>query len=320
MTAAAERWRSATALVLMAVAIVAWLKAGIFGHELIAQIAILAVFAMSLDVLVGFTGMVSLGHAAFYGLGAYAAAALGGVMLDWPPAAAMAGAVAVAGAAALLVGAFVVRLGGVFFIMVTLAVGEAVHAFLFKSRTFGGDDGLAGIARPDLGALGVALDDPRAFSAYALVIAALVYAALELVVRSPFGRLLIAIHQNERRARALGCRVGAVKLAAFTLAGATAGLAGALTAQHTGFISPDLLTWTVSGEVLIVVIVGGMASLVGPAAGAAAVVLATDALSERTDYWMLFMGLAFIAVVLFADRGLYGLVEGARRRLGRAAR
>ena len=320
MTPAAERWRTATALVLAAGAIVAWLTAGIFGHELIAQIAILAIFAMSLDILVGFTGMVSLGHAAFYGIGAYATAALGGVMLDWPPVAAMLGAVAIAALAALVIGAFVVRLGGVFFIMVTLAVGEAIHAYLFKARAFGGDDGLAGIVRPAIAALDLSLDDPRAFSAYALLIAAVVYAGLEAVVRSPFGRLLVAIHQNQRRARALGCPVGRVKLAAFTLAGAVAGLAGALTAQHTGFISPELLVWTTSGEVLIVVIVGGMASLVGPAAGAAAVVLASDALSGATDYWMLFMGLAFIAVVLFADRGLYGVVEGARRRLGRAAR
>jgi branched-chain amino acid transport system permease protein len=113
----------------------------------------------------------------------------------------------VAAAAALLVGAFAVRLGGVFFIMVTLAVGEAVHAYLFKARAFGGDDGMAGIPRPDMTALGVGLDDPRAFSLFVLVAAALVYLALEMVVRSPFGRLLVAIHQNEARARALGCAV-----------------------------------------------------------------------------------------------------------------
>jgi branched-chain amino acid transport system permease protein len=110
------------------------------------------------------------------------------------------------------------------------------------------------------------------------------------------------------------------KLAAFTLAGALAGLAGALKAQHTAFISPELLTWTTSGEALIVVIVGGMGSLVGPAAGAAVVVLAKHSLSGLTDYWMLFMGLLFIAVVVFAGDGLYGIVEALRRRLAGAAR
>jgi branched-chain amino acid transport system permease protein len=313
------RGRTAGAAVLAAVAIAAWLSVDYFGYELITEIAILAILAMSLDLLVGFAGMVSLGHAAFYGIGAYGIAAFT-TMLGWSPGAAMAVAVAASAAAAMVVGAVAVRLGGIFFIMVTLAIGEAVHAYLFKARAFGGDDGLAGIAHLDLSMIGVDLADPSAFAAFALVVAALAYAVLEMVVRSPFGRLLVAIHQNERRARALGCRVERVKLGAFTLAGALAGLAGTLTAQHTGFISPELLAWTVSGEALIVVIVGGMSSLVGPAVGAAVIVLAKHWVSDWTNYWMLGMGGAFIAVVVLMPNGIYAALGTVRRRLHRAAR
>ena len=314
-----ERWRAASALVLAVAAVFAWLGAGKFGQELIAQIAILAIFAMSLDLLVGFTGLVSLGHAAFYGIGAYAIAAFA-TMLGWPAPAAMAAAVAVSALAALVTGAFAVRLAGVFFIMVTLAIGEAIHAYLFKARAFGGDDGMGGIPRFDLSAIGVDLVDSRAFALFTVIAAVAVYGLLEGVVRSPFGRMLVAVRQNEARARALGCRVRRVKLAAFTLAGGLAGFAGALTAQHTGFISPELLFWTTSGEVLIVVIIGGMGSLVGPAAGAVLVVLAADWASGLTDYWMLWMGLIFIAVVVVIPNGLYGPLEALRRWLARVAR
>ena len=310
------RGRSAGAALLAVIALVAWLSVGYFGYELITEIAILAIFAMSLDLLVGFAGMVSLGHAAFYGIGAYAIAACT-TMLGWSAFPAMALAVAASAAVAGIVGAFAVRLGGVFFIMVTLAIGEAVHAYLFNARAFGGDDGLAGVSQLDLGAIGIDLADPRAFAAFALIATGLSYAILETVVRSPFGCLLVAIHQNERRARALGCRVERVKLGAFTLAGAFAGLAGTLTAQHTRFISPELLAWTVSGEALIVVIVGGMGSLVGPAAGAAVIVLAKHWVSGATEFWMLCMGLAFIAVVVLAPNGLYASLAALRRRLRR---
>lgn len=313
-----ETWRAATAFLLLVGALVAWFRADYFGHELLTQIAILAIFAMSLDLLAGFTGMISLGHAAFYGLGAYATAGLN-VMLGWSPWAAMGGAVVIGAAAALLIGSFAVRLSGVFFIMVTLAVGEALHAYLFKSRAFGGDDGMSGIARPDVSALGFSFDDPAVFSLACVIVAVVVYALLELVVRSPFGRLLVAIHLNPSRVRALGCPVSRYKLAAFVLGGGLAALAGSLTAQHNAFISPELLTWTMSGEALIVVIVGGLGSLVGAAAGAGVIVLAMHHLSGLTDYWMFFMGLFFVAVVLFAGNGFYGVIEAVRRRLTRAA-
>lgn len=302
---------------LAAAAVAAWFGSGYFGKELLAEIAILAIFAMSLDLLMGVAGMVSLGHAGFLALGAYATAAAT-VFWGWPPLAALALSVAVAGAGALGVGLFAVRLGGVFFIMITLAIGQMFYAFFFKARAFGGDNGMAGTPRFDLSPLGLETGDPAVFSVLMVALAGAVYFGLLLLVRSPFGAMLTAIHQNESRLASLGCPVLRYKLAAFGVAGAVAGLAGALMAQHTGFVSPDLAFWTLSGEVLIIVILGGSGSLVGAAGGAAVFVLLRDHLSDASfwqslhlpediaAHWQLVMGLFFIAVVLLARDGLYG--------------
>lgn len=309
----------ALAVALLVAGIAFWWFSGFFGKELLAEIAIFAIFAMSLDLLVGYTGLVSLGHAAFFAVGAYATAGFA-VVLGWPISAALAMAVLLSGAAALVIGYFVVRLGGVFFIMITLAVGQMFYAFFFKYRQLGGDDGMAGTSRLDLSAIGVDLMDPAAFALFTMVVALAVYLLLAVVVGSPFGHVLVAIHQNESRIRALGCNVHRYKLAAFVLAAMIAGLAGSLVAQHTGFVSPELTFWTTSGEVLIMVIVGGMGTLVGPAAGAAIIILLRDELSSLTQYWTFFMGLFFVAVVLFASEGLHGALSRAWRRLsqGRA--
>jgi len=221
---------------------------------------------------------------------------------------------------AVLAGAFAVRLVGVFFIMITLAIGEMVHAFAFRSRVFGGDDGLGGVPRLNLDAFGINLLDPSQFSLFTLIVAALVYFVAAHLVDSPFGRVLTGIHQNESRMRALGCPVRHYKLAAFVLSASLAGLAGSLAAQHNNFVSPELLTWTTSGEALIVVIIGGIGSLVGPAAGAAVFVMLAHHLSGITDYWMFFMGLFFVAVVLFGGDGLYGFIGRMRRALTHASR
>ena len=303
------------ALALAVTGLAAWSLAGPFGHELLAEIAALAIFAMSLDLLVGVAGMVSLGHAAYLGIGAYATAVLT-VFFGWPVLLAMVVSMAAAGAVALIVGVFVVRLGGIAFMMLTLAIGQMAHAYFFRNRALGGDDGLGGIPRPDLGAIGLDLADGAAFSAYALVLAAAAYAALALVARSPFGHALGAIRQNERRMRALGCAVRGHKLAAYAAAAAGAGLAGSLIAQQSGFVSPELMFWTVSGEALIMVIVGGMGGIVGAAAGAAAIVVLRDTLSSLTEFWLLGMGVFFIAVVVFARDGIHGGLAALARRLG----
>ncbi len=314
MTLGRDRLQLPMALVLVIAATGYWFAADFFGQEVLAEIAIFAIFAMSLDILVGYAGMVSLGHAAFLAAGAYTTAACT-VFLQWPVWFAMVASIASAAAMAALVGALVVRLTGVFFIMVTLAVGQMVYAYLLKNRAFGADDGMAGIPRLDLSFAALDTNDPATFAAITLVCVFLVYLALRVVVRSPFGAILIAIHQNENRARALGCPVRLYKLAAFVLAGAVAGLAGSLTAQHTSFVSPDLAFWTLSGEILIVVIVGGRGSLLGAIAGAAIIILMRHTLSELTEFWVFWMGCFFVLVVLVAADGLYGTVARALSRI-----
>ena len=316
MTGRIDRRHLSAALLFLA-ALGAWRLAGYSGEDRLGEIAVWAIFAMSLDLIVGYAGLVSLGHALYFGLGAYAMAGCT-LLLRWPPSLALLAAVAVAGLAAALTGALVVRLRGVFFIMITLAFGQMGWAYFLRSPSFGGVGGLSGIPPLDLSELGLALASPADFALFAILVAALAYVALAWLVASPFGRMLVAVHQNEGRARALGLAVAGCKLAAFTVAGALAGLAGALAAQRTAFVSPDLLVWTTSGEALIMVIVGGLGSLVGPAAGAMLWIVLRHALSDMTSYWMLVMGLFFVAVVLFAGNGLYGLVAQRGRAANRA--
>ncbi|HYM02857.1 MAG TPA: branched-chain amino acid ABC transporter permease [Stellaceae bacterium] len=316
MTLSSEGRRHIVALALFAGALAARRFSGYAGADLLGEIAVWAIFAMSLDLIAGYAGLVSLGHALFFGLGAYAMASLT-LFLKWPPAMALPMAVIAAGVAGFLVGAVVVRLRGVFFIMITLAFGQMGWAYFLSSRSFGGFGGMSGVSQLDLSALGLTFANPKDFALFAVVVAGIVYVALARVVASPFGHMLVALHQNESRARALGLPVTRYKLAAFTLAAALAGLAGTLQTQRTGFVSPELLVWTSSGEVLIMVIVGGLGSLVGPVGGAAVWVVLRHYLSEQTPYWMLVMGLFFVAVVLFAGDGLMGVVGRAttRRRL-----
>lgn len=309
MSSTARQHLAAGALLVAALA--AWRYSGYAGEDRLGEIAVWAIFAMSLDLLVGYAGMVSLGHALFFGLGAYALASLS-LFLGWPPSLALLAGVAIAAAGALAVGAVAVRLSGVFFIMITLAFGQMGWAYFLRAPTFGGIGGMSGVRLLDLSRLGLDLANPADFALVAIIAAALVYALLAVVTASPFGRMLVALHQNEHRTQALGLPVRRYKLAAFALAGALAGFAGGLQAERTAFVSPELLVWTTSGEVLIMVIVGGLGSLAGPAAGAAIWVVLRHYLSALTPYWMLAMGLFFVAVVLFAGGGLIGL---ARRRM-----
>jgi branched-chain amino acid transport system permease protein len=268
---------------------------------------------MSLDLLVGYGGMVSLGHALFFGLGAYALAGLT-LFLKWPPAVALPVAILLTGVVALVIGRLIIHLAGVFFIMVTLAFGQMGWAWFARDRIFGGIGGLSGVPQLDLSAIGGNLANPAHFALFAIAVATIVYLALARLVASPFGAILSAIHQNENRARALGCPVQRYKLAVFTTAAMLAALAGTLQAQRTGFVSPDLLVWTNSGEVLIMVIVGGIATLLGPIAGAAIWTLLHHYLSAVTPYWMLIMGIFFVAVVLLAGEGLYGALARMTRK------
>jgi branched-chain amino acid transport system permease protein len=308
----ARGWkRHILAALLFVGALAAWRFAGYAGEDRLGEIAVWAVFAMSLDLLVGYAGMVSLGHALFYGIAAYAVAALT-QFLGWPPGVAIVAALAITAAAAALLGLVVVRIGGLFFIMITLALGQMGWAYVLRSRTFGGFGGMSGVPQLDLSSVDLTLANPADFALFAILVAGAVYLALAWLVASPFGHMLVALHQNEGRARALGLSVLRYKLAAFTIAGTVAGLAGVLAAQRTQLVTPDSLVWTTSGDVLVMVILGGLGTLSGPVAGAAIWVVLRDAISGWTPYWMAFMGVFFVAVVLFADNGLYGLVRARR--------
>ena len=285
-----------------------WLNADVFGFEILAEIAVFAILAMALDLLAGYAGLVSLAQGALYGIGAYGFA-YASATLGLAAPLAMAIAVPVTGLIALVFGALGSGVTGIFFIMITLALGEMAHEFFFKSKIFGGDDGFFGIPRLELGGLGLDSADPAIFTGLMLLSMALIYLCLRWLVASPFGVTLAGIHENSHRMRALGLPVRRYKTMAFALAGTISGFAGCLIAQHSSFISPDLLHWTVSGEILAMVIVGGLGTLVGPLIGVILVVVLKHTLGGYTDYWQFWLGLVLIAVVLSGRNGLVGALE-----------
>jgi branched-chain amino acid transport system permease protein len=256
----------------------------------------------------GYGGMVSLVHGAIFGLGAYAFAAVN-VLMGGTPALALVAAIATTFVFGFAIGAVTSRTRGIFFIMATLAFGQMVYVLIFDSATLGGDDGMWGIARLDLSAIGIDLQDSAQFALFAVFGIALTYAVAAMILRSAFGRTLSGIHENEDRMRALGTSVWKFKAMAFGLSGGLAGFAGALAAQQTMFISPELIVWTVSGEVLIVVILGGLGTLVGPVVGAVILVFLQNEVSSVTNYWHMIIGLVLIIAVMAGGRGVYGGVE-----------
>ncbi len=273
------------------------------------EILIFALFAMSLDLLVGYAGLVSLGHAASFGVAAYVVGLLStrGVtaLAVTLPAGLLSGA-----AAALVIGVFALRATGVYFLMLTLAFAQMAYAVAHQwSAVTGGTNGLSGIPRPAVP--GVDLGSTLPFYYLVLVLCAGAALLLWRIVRSPFGAALVGVRENEARMRALGFDTFRLKVVAFVIAGAAAALSGTLYAYYNGFVSPDVLYWTTSGQVLIMVLLGGAGTLVGPAAGASAVLLLQNLVSSYTERWTLILGVAFILVVLAAPRGLVGLV--ARR-------
>ncbi len=294
------------------------LSGATFYVELTTKIMIMAIFALSLDLLVGWTGLVSFGHAAFFGVGAYALALLS-------PKAAAAGlwsslgiAIGAAALCAFVVGIFVLRTRGIYFIMVTLAFAQMFY-FVFHDTDFGGgSDGRYVNLKPDASIFGfVPFDLDKPVHVYFVVLALLVivFAFLQALLRSPFGRALQGIKANEQRMRALGFPVTAYKLAAFTLAGALAGLAGYLLAAQSGFVNPEILSWHESGNVLLMVILGGAGTPYGPIVGAFALTALHEFFSSVTRHWQLFLGAAIVLIVLFMPGGLGHLFRRIRRNL-----
>jgi branched-chain amino acid transport system permease protein len=268
------------------------------------RILIFALAATSLNLVLGFGGMVSLGHAAFFGIGAYVAAlcqqaGLNEALLALPL------AMAAAGLFALLVGAISLRTRGVYFIMITLAFAQMVYYLFVSARAWGGDDGLALSGRMTLG--GWPLTDDTALFYAALGALALAVHLCGRLADARFGRTVQAIRENEVRMEALGYPVFRYRLACFALGGAVAGLAGALLANLTGLASPNLLQWTQSGTLLVMVIIGGVGSLYGGVLGAAALLLLEELLVGFTEHWHIALGLLLLGVVLFAPRGLAAL-------------
>jgi branched-chain amino acid transport system permease protein len=283
-----------------------------YPRALISEIFIFAIFAMSLDLLLGFTGLMSLGHAAFFGLGAYAVAVLGtqfGVNA-WLGVAA---GIVVAGCGAALIGFFCVRTGGIPFLMLTLAFSQLVFSVALKWRDVtGGSDGIAIAERP--GFLGYDLSHSLVMYFMALSFFAMTYWGLRRLLNAPLGHAFVGIRENEQRMMAIGYPTRAYKLLSFTIAGAIAGLAGGLYAIFNGFISADAVYWTASGDILIMTMLGGAGTLIGPALGAAIVLLMKNVVSSYSEHWLAIIGITFICCVMFFPGGLWGSLQKVRWR------
>ena len=291
-----------------------------FYVQMVTRMMILAIFAMSLDLLQGVTGLVSLGHAAYFGLAGYALAFLTPqgepVSLWWTlPAAALG-----AGLAALVIGFFVVRTHGIYFIMVTMAFAQMIFFLFFDNKALGGSDGLYVNFKPEAGLFD--LENKRVFYFFTLALLIGVYAFLRRLLWSPFGRALAGIRVNEHRMRAMGFGTFGHKLSAFTLAGALAGVAGYLWAAQTGFVNPELMGFHMSAHAIMMVILGGMGNFAGAIVGSFAFEYLLHLFKDLPDiggfrtgkHWQLWMGLFIVLLICFAPRGLMGM---AGRLLGR---
>jgi branched-chain amino acid transport system permease protein len=298
-------------LLLLAAALpwVAGLADQIYYVGFASRIMIFAIAAASLNFIMGYGGMVSLGHAAFFGIGAYAVAiamthGVASAWIAWPL------AVLVAALAALAIGAISLRTRGVYFIMITLAFAQMVYYLAVGLKHYGGDDGL------NLGqrsVIGFGIDLANDTTLYYVVLAALVgvLAFLNRAVDGRYGRVLLGIRENETRMEAIGFATLRYKLAGFAIAGGLAGLAGALFANHNLFVSPAAMHWTQSATLVVMVLLGGIGFRYGGPAGAFALLALEELLAAFTDYWHLPLGLILLAVVFLAPRGLAGLL--ARR-------
>jgi len=287
-----------------------------FYIQFVTKVMIMALFAMSLDLLVGYAGLVSLGHALPFGLAAYA------LMLMTPEYQApgfwlsIAASMSVAAIASLVVGLLVLRTSGIYFIMVTLAFGQMAYYYVHDSKHLGGSDGKYIYVRPAFEMFGwkpFDLENPAHFYYVVLALMVFVYTTIRILLASPFGRVVVAIRENEHRLRMLGYATFRYKLVCFILAGMLAGLAGWLAAAHDGLVNPEMLSWHQSGQLLMMVILGGMGTPAGPILGAAALKALELVFQGWTKHWQLLLGLFIVASVLFMPRGLAQVLEWKRR-------
>jgi branched-chain amino acid transport system permease protein len=286
------------------------LTGNVFVLTLFTRVLVLAMAAVSLNLIMGYGGMVSFGHAAYLGIGGYAIGILwkegiGSGFVQWPV------AIAASALFALVVGALSLRTRGVYFIMITLAFAQMVYYVAIGLDRYGGDDGLTIRARSTFGGL-IDLNNKTLFYylCFALLLAS-IYLVSRLV-NSRFGLVVQGTRSNERRMRAIGFPTFRYKLVCFVIAGALCGLAGALLANHTNFISPAMMYWTRSGDLMVMVVLGGLGTLVGPVIGAVTFLLLEEALSRVTEYPGLILGPALLLVAIFLNGGIEGWLGGRR--------
>jgi branched-chain amino acid transport system permease protein len=273
------------------------------------RVMIFAIAAASLNFIMGIGGMVSLGHAAYFGIGAYAVAiamthGVTSAWIAWPL------AVAAAAGMALVIGAISLRTRGVYFIMITLAFAQMIYYLAVGLKQYGGEDGLSLPQRSSVGG-GVDLADETTLYFVVLLVLVLSVLLLNRAIDARFGRVLAGIRENEQRMESIGFDTTRYKLVAFTIAGGLAGLAGALFANHNLFVSPAALHWTQSATLVVMVLLGGLGYRYGGVLGAVALLVLEEVLAALTDFWHLPLGLILLAVVFLAPRGLAGLA--ARR-------
>lgn len=312
----------ATILVLLCLPFIATALEEPFWVDLSTRIVIYAIAAMSLDIILGYGGMVSLGHAMFLGVGAYSVGILThhsfeGSVVPFLPGewtGSMSGlvhlpaSIITSSLLGLLIGLLSLRTVGVYFIMITLAFAQMIYYFMISLPTYGGEDGLNVWGRSEIP--GLDLSDTTTFYFVCLVLLLAFWFIARRLVDSRFGGVLRGCKQNEQRLKALGYNTMRYKLIAFTIAGAGAGLAGGLLANLNEFVGPGIMHWTKSGELIVMVLLGGMGTLIGPIFGSAALLLLEEILSAYTEHWMIFLGPILLLVVLFARRGIYGFLAG----------
>lgn len=309
MTARIWSLAGAVAVLALVIALPEMLRPYYLG--LATKMLIFALFAMSLDLLLGYTGLASLGHAAYFGVAAYTVALLilragADSGLAFPAALC---AAAVTGA---LFAPLALRARGSYFLMITFALAQVVWSIAFGWRSLtNGDDGMPGVTRPEFG---FSLDNTTAFYYFVLIVVGVAALLLVAIVKSPFGRALRGIRDSESRMRALGYDVWRHQYVAFVLSAFFAGIAGALYAYFNRFVGPEYLYVVQSAEALIMVILGGAGTLLGPAIGAALIVFLEDFVSSMTEHWVLVLGVIYVLVTLFAPRGLVGLYVEFRQR------
>jgi branched-chain amino acid transport system permease protein len=283
----------------------------VFILTMFTRIIILALAAASLNLIMGYGGMMSFGHAAYLGIGGYAVGILafegiGSGFIQWPV------ALIASALFALVIGALSLRTRGVYFIMITLAFAQMAYYVTSGLSRYGGDDGLTIYERSQFGGL-ISLSNKTVF--YYLCLALLLVTAYLVwrLVNSRFGLVIQGARSNDRRMRAIGFPTFRYRLACFVIAGTICGLAGALLANHTEFISPAMMHWTRSGDLIIMAVLGGMGSVLGPVIGAVALLVLEEALPSVTEYWQIVLGPLLLAIVLFARGGLDGMLASLNR-------